>query len=74
MGNKFCDFIKYWKKLFKIFFNRNMNILISNLLSESILMYQLKKKENSLLKKMYAYENYLHTWKVRKGKKNTSLD
>ena len=23
---------------------------------------------------MYAYENYLHIWKVRKSKKNSSTD
>ena len=31
-------------------------------------------KENTLLYKRYAYEKYLHIWKVRKSKKNTSLD
>ena len=31
-------------------------------------------KENTLLKKRFVYENYFHIWKVRKSKKNTSLD
>ena len=36
MGNTFFDFLKYWQKRFKKNLNRNMDILISNLLSESI--------------------------------------
>ena len=41
MGNPFLIFFKYWPKLFQNFFyNINMDILISNLLSESILDFR----------------------------------